>query len=426
MVFARHDTLDKTAATSAGMTDAGTVVYREGNDVLLLAPVTSEPSLKFASCMQQVLTGMSLDGEDHTITIRHYYSSQTATTVGTFTYACTDIEEFTAALDTWLRANEVGMKWHAEYMEDYTGTMQCTIVMDYYTQWYHGNGVVAGSDTGNVGVSVTYANGMTAFSTARTKGKMDFSFPAANRYSYLGRATANGRTPTSLVSVTDTTEAPILPECYLDSTNEAYAYTASLREKFGEGTEGYMKYIESRRVLLSSDIGQGQRLMAENMRKYTAMLGQKTHLNIDGEETVTFPFAHYCYTYAVGSNALTAAGQWEMMAVRDTYIMMSKVLYCTNTTWVNYGSDTDHAYSQWWGEWMTTDRSAADKLNVARYKMGTAAVNLAANRWSGGRTSATGAWFWYGGGGYLSYGYFFYHSFPVCAALHVDLNDLED
>jgi hypothetical protein len=393
-VFVKCDTID--IAGLSGYTKVGVVYNREGNEIDILA--LDAPSHKWEAAMIYKVNGIKLDGTANTFQIRvGYGSSQLYTDYTSFSWSGTDVADFASALSTHLEANHDGsgvIPRCRAYGDE------VWIQLENYTNWTNNVGV-----TGSNGVSVVQNamldNYLPYGSNAVTKGAFTFGFPAANKWSYLGRAYANGRTPTTQESIKSTVQEPVTPDAFTNSE-----YCSDLHETFGT----FDNYIESRTLLCPASRNVGA---ARNGHKWTQMLKDYVWTNRNGVTAPLFPAHKYCADYGKG-NGIFGAGNWHLMDVPEMYNLMRQCRYCTNTAWINTSNGN-----------LTNNRANADAVNRTLLAMGaSSSVNVAGYRWSSGRNSKSYGWMWVGSSGYLRYNYSFDNSFSVCPSLHLNLSKI--
>lgn len=161
---------------------------------------------------------------------------------------------------------------------------------------------------------------------------------------------------------------------------------AAIRAIYGEGEEGWRKFMESFKPVWPAFYGpMGEREKYGDGKTNTYKMAGKVFVGQDGAERAAYPAADFCAN--IGFNhQLLKKGCWFLPDAEQLSIIMRDINYPT-----------------------TNDRNA-DGLNSALYAMGFAPVSNGAGAWSSSRSFAYLAWIFYGLGGFaygigLSYAY---------------------
>lgn len=359
-------------AIPSGYIPVGVVIQRIGDDVLIHYYDCSS-SKKFASAWMWQITGMTLDGAEHSIVFCQRTSGNAVLTIGTFTYAATTLADFCSALDTWLRANPGGTaagagwnyNWHCEHMENYQGDMACMVIVDTMSSWQQAAGIVSSGAT----ATMNFANALPAIGDGTGFERMGGShgirvgFNAERLIEYY--SSNPGTTATLTSNVTPTT-----PNIIVSKTQfEEDAYCAPLRAAY----KSFSEYIKKCVMFRWPSLTYGMKTAYGKQKEWTYALASKTHAKLDGSVIDTFPAASFAGSISFDSPGLEA-GCWRMMGIEDTYEMVSKMK----------AGLSGH-----------TSFSGYDIVNKTLYAMkgdASAIVDVSVWRWLAVRLTNNGAW----------------------------------
>jgi len=350
-------------------------------------------TVQWASAWLYELTGMTLDGENHSISFRQPKDGGYVD-VGIFTYTSTTLESFCSDLDTWLRANQGGTaaggtwnyNWHCEYMENNAGVMSCIVICDGFTDYrqYATNGI---TNTTGISSLANMANSIPEYSSLlRDNGGSGYR--TGGNYSRLlewGETNTTIANPTSNIAVNNASD--IVSRTQFNENQ----YCGLLRDAYGT----YEKYIESLMIkyptvrgLVGYEHG--------NVRKWNDLLKNRTHKKLDGSVIPTFRPFNYAATLNINTKGMTS-GNWYVPGIEEQYWMMKDLTYGLSG--------------------ITT--SNCDKFNQSLSKLSGSLVSIAASRWVAVRSNHRSAWYFYNAGYFYGYNFYGGYRLSVVCALSI-------
>ena len=351
---------------------AGAVVGREGKKGVYTAYRNDVGAFAWASRYEWELTGYTLDGTDRTgvLSIREN-SSSSANTDFTVSYNASDTAGLVATLNTFFAETSAfsAHNWYAFIADDASVHLQCD-----YKFWQQ-----ASYNTGKSGFSLAAAflPEVPASSTLLAKkGKMNYPISnMARGIAYFSQDTSSTTyNPSSDVTIGQVWY-PICKPGYLGTSKYQSDHCAALRALYGEGEEGWLRFMKAIYVLDGVDaycMGERDGLARTNL------LASKTYTLADGSSNILCPAAYH----AKNDPTTSVFGDWHLGAIHANHQMIAPVEYGTSA-----------------------DRSA-DRLNKTLWAMGGDAVSNGTNLWSCSRRYAGYAWSFYGGGGFWCNGDF--------------------
>lgn len=322
------------------------------------------------------LTGFTLDGAEHTgtISIREASDSWAANHDYVITYSADNIETFIAQLNDVFRVKD------AFKAQDWVATADAE---------------------GNVVLNFKYLSVLQiTFNTA----KEGFSGSAATapdwifdanilRYngmrkgegviSNIDRALTyfrNDNSSTTYNPATDVTSinvsSPICLPGYLGTSQYQSDHCAYLRQVYGEGEEGWIKFMQSFLSVLPSEYGAMNRNKYSEMRN-THYLASLKYTGQDGIEKCASPAAEYATNISYDHDLLRK-GKWFMGDIQRIFSLVAPLKYPT-----------------------TNDRNA-DKTNAALYAIGASPLGNNVDVSSCSRYATQSSWVAYGTGGFAA------------------------
>lgn len=387
--FIKGETLNSSLLPS-NWTPVAAVVYNHGGKVLLhyyKGYNNGDNTEQWASAWLYELTGMTIDGNEHSIVFRQPKSSGYLT-VGTFTYTSTDIEAFCSDLDEWLRNNQGGTsaggtwdyKWHCEYMENYLGNMSCIVIVDNIVDYrqYGSNGIVDSGCTANANMS-----NMIPEITSYQRNNEGSGYRTGLNYERMLEYWQNNTTisnPTSNISIINSND--IVSKTQFENNQ----YCQLLRDEY----ETYEKYIESL-MLKYPTLKRGIGKELNNSAAWNKLLSNKTHKNINGVIVPTFKPFYWANTITFNSKGIEQ-GDWYVPSAYELYEIVKDIKY--GLTGVSLQN--------------------SDLFNRTLNKMGGTPVSCSQHRWSVVRSGYRNAWCFGSAGSFIG-NLSFYNSFRVSA-----------
>lgn len=349
--FIALDTFD--AATFDGRyTLVGVVALRQGNTVTVVHK--NNASKKWCEIFQWKVTGWLLDGEAHTTTIG-FYSSQQAPANPEFTYTASTMEEVAAQLNAWFDTyfTESNLRYHAVVCDEATLYVQ----NETYNSWYH-------YILNMSGLTVNYSVGTKLESNSNTYayngiGSVYKGINWARYYQVIHDATSSTFNPTTPITSLGT--YPISYACY---SGEIGAYARNI---YGEGEEGYKKYLQDYMIDFPAQRG----ILAPEFRnghKNTYTLYSDKYLAYDGTEKTMYPAFEYCAETEYQSDGL-GKGDWYLPSMYEVIKVWRTLTYGTGPS-----------------------RENSDPINRSLHAIGGDALSCASFFWSSCRYDVGYAW----------------------------------
>lgn len=395
VLYVKQESIESSADIPSDLYEIeGVVLKRRGDDVLVGA--LSQAGKKWCDRYSYALTGYTLDGTSRSgvLSVREASDSWAANHDYTITYGCTTVAELIERLNTYFAANAPfsTQDWVAE--DDGNGGITVHFA---YTDWRQ-----AGYNTGKSGFSLS-ANLMpdvVALANIRRRhGGTGGEGVLSSWYRALAyfRQDINSTTynPKTAVTSKKTTYPICLPGYLGTSAYSGGDQCALLRGIYGEGEEGWLRYMKSMLPVVPTDFGN---MGIRDGLERTRVLASKRYSSLTVSDKPLCPAADYAYTY--GTSCLPA-GHWHLGTVEDIYDMLDGIMYGT-----------------------VNDRRA-DAVNATLLKLGGSAISNGSNLWSCCRYNAYYAWYANGGGGFFISSYMFYGN-TVVPVSHLKLSDSED
>lgn len=357
-------------STPADWTWIGVVAHREGNRVYILHKATANE--KWADVYQWAITGDAMtDGVSHTATIMI-----SADEFAGFTWQTSNVDDFAAALNTFLEANHPTGQPYSCYV-DTDGTV--IVQQDNYTT-YKSVTITGLTCTAHVGTEIRMN------SNAYKINKVGGDGGIVN----WGRAMAYFRNDNSSTTYNPSSEAsltPIYPIClpgYLGESQYQSDHCSNLRAKYGQGEEGWLKFMEDMRIRYPAAKGILEPQFRDG-KANTYKLAGVTYLHTDGTRHQKYPAAGYCAACGYSGVKGLEPGDWFLPSADDMLKIWPKLTYSVPNS----------------------SAAAADRINRALQKMGGSQLSNGTGAWASSRCSTSSAWVFYGNLGSLGGNYFY-------------------
>lgn len=290
------------------------------------------------------LTGFTLDGAEHTgtISIREESDKWAANHDYVITYRADNVEAFIAQLNDVFRVKDAFKK------QDWVATADTdgNVTLNYKNQGWQ----QISYNTAKAGFSVSDVSAPDLILDSRilrANGMRLGEGSIAN----IGRAIAFFRKDMSSASYNPSTDVksikmayPICLPGYLGTSKYQSDHCAYLRQVYGEGEEGWLKFMKSFLPVLPSEYGSLNRNKKSEMR-YTYYLANIKYTGQDGVEKCASPAADYVANIAY-DHELLAKGKWYIGDIQRILILIAQIKYP-----------------------LSNDRNA-DKTNAALYAIG--------------------------------------------------------
>lgn len=336
----------------------GVVYYRKGKDVGVVYKTNA--SKKWSERYYHKITGYTLDGTARTgvISIRES-SSASANTDYTVSYNATTKEGLCEQLNAFFQANNTfkTQDWYAEIVD---GEVNVHYAYTFYQQ--------ASYNTGKSGFAFT-ANLLPDYPALANMRRKHGGNGGEGAVSNMTRALTYFRsdlTSTTYNPSSDVTDIkrtyPVCLPAYLGTSANQSDHCALLRATYGEGEDGWKKFMESCLPVYPTDWGN---MGMNNGKARTALLASKKYSSTIKTNEYLCPASAYAYNL---ETTTIEKGEFWLPTTREIAMILDGVQYST-----------------------TNDRNA-DVLNKALNKIGGSAISNGANWWSCLRFGASGAW----------------------------------
>lgn len=383
MLFVNHEALNSAIDTID--TDVyekiGVVIRRTGKDVLIAYYQNS--SKKWSDRYSFKLTGYTLDGTDRTgtLSIREASNSWASGVDYVVSYNASTVDDFIAQLNAFFQdtANPVfqTQDWVAIKESDNSVTLHFD-----FTAWQQA------SNAGKSGFALT-ANllpEITALANIRRKhggtggeGVIS-SYWRALAYFRSDNSSTTYNPASDVTSIK--TSYPVCLPAYLGTSQYQSDHCALLRQTYGEGEAGWLRYMQSCMPVNPTDFGN---MGITNGLELTRILASKTYTSPKKQTPAALcPAASYCYGI---STIAIPQGKWYLPTVRDVSDMLIDVKYNTPNA-------------------ATKD----DTINRTLSWLGGNAISNGSYFWSSCRCNAISAWLANGNFGFFYY-YTMYYSY---------------
>lgn len=364
----------------SGWITVGVVGNCYGDEILIIHKTNA--SKKWSDIYSFRLSGYTLDGTERTGVFTIYTAASTMSDV-TFTYNASTVAAFATQLRTFLAENTIeAEEWQVIVNSD--DTIDIIMLFTYSDQR---------SNTAKSGLTMT-ANLMSdVASLARIRRKNGY-IGGEGAISNWYRALAYFRADNSSTNYNPSSEAslrrnyPICLPGYLGTSQYQTDHCSVLRAKYGQGEEGWLKFMESCRPNFPSLVGNmGQR----DGKTLTYAIANHTYTDKNGTVKPVSPAADYVTNIGYNADQLRE-GSWYLPTVEELSVILHDIKYASDTTDKN-----------------------SDLINKGLYKLNGTSISNGSSIWSCCRGSAGSAWHASGSGGFFYYSYMYgsYLSVPV-------------
>jgi hypothetical protein len=321
------------------------------------------------------LSGYTLDGAEHTgvLSIRSASDNWAANQDYTITYKADNIVALVSQLNAYFKANEpfVAQDWVA--IADTNGDV--LLHFKYTTRQQ------AAYNTAKSGFSVVSATAPQWKSTSRMF-RMNGQRNGEGTITNMPRALAYFREDNSTTAynpATDVTTAklsyPICLPGYLGKSKYQSDHCAYLRGIYGEGEEGWFKFMRSFLPVLPSEYGIFDDSTYGTEKQNTYYLASLKYVGQDGVEKYVSPAARSAAERGFG-HELLKRGEWVIGKMSRIFSIVGQLRY------------------------PTTPDKFADKVNAALAAIGAPALGNNSSVWSCSRYGENGGWIARGSNGF--------------------------
>jgi len=356
--FIDLDSFDNSSLSNA-YERIGVVGYRRGKDVLIVNK-EHHTSKQLFSRAWWYLTGMTLDGAEHTGTlqIRAASNSWASNIAKVITYTATTNEEFVTALNTAFAADS-DMDTQDWYADIWDGKIRVHCAPLAWQQFAKNTASDGFTLTGSCPEIPAYdgmlrkhgGNGGWG-AVCNVERAMDCFRPDGTNY--------NPSTDLTNIKLAQ----PVRLPAFLGISQHQSDHCALLRQTFGEGEEGWKKHIESCMPVVPTDYGIMGIRSGYNLTKQMASI--KYTSRRQATPAPCCAAADYCWAQ---STVCLPQGKWYLGAPCEYQGFIEDVKYGTNPS------------------------RNSDRLNLALNKLGGTAIPNNVDIWSCSRHSSDRAWF---------------------------------
>lgn len=326
------------------------------------------------------LSGYTLDGAEHTgvLSIRSSLDNWAANQDYTITYKADNIVALVSQLNAYFKANEpfITQDWVA--IADTNGDV---LLHFKYTTWHQ-----ASYNTAKSGFSIVSATAPQWKSTSRMF-RMNGQRNGEGTITNMPRALAyfrEDKSSTTYNPATDVTTAklsyPICLPGYLGKSKYQSDHCAYLRGIYGEGEEGWLKFMQSFLPVLPSEYGIFDDSTYGTEKQNTYYLASLKYVGQDGEEKYVSPAARLAAERGFG-HELLKRGEWVIGKMSRIFIIVGQLRY------------------------PTIPDKFADKVNAALAAIGAPVLDNNSYVWSCSRCGENIGWVAYGLSGFAGYNY---------------------
>lgn len=334
--------------------------------------------------LQYVLTGYTLDGTDQSgvLSIR---DNKTATknTDYTIPYNATTKEGLVEQLNVFFANNEAfkNQGFYASIDDD-------KVIVHYHFTFDNQSEYIAGKN-GFTLTQNTMPDVIASLNFRRKNGAQSSSGVISNieRALVYFRNDNTFYNPTTAVT-TVKLQHPICLPAYLGTSSYSDGdKCAFLRSVYGEGEEGWKRFMKSFLPVYPTDYG----IINTTGKELTKVLASKRYNNLDKVNEPMCKAAYYCYSM---TSETIDEGEFWLPGVQELSIILDGIKY-------NTVSDIN-----------------ADIVNEALYKVGWASISNNLYYWSANRYSYNLGWFSSGSSGFFDWYTFFYIGSCLAVSLY--------
>ena len=379
------DSISSIADIDAGYELVGVVCgYINGEVLVVRNPVSHSDT--WCDILQYILTGYTLDGTDQSgvLSIRDSESAA-ANTDYTIPYNATTKEDLVAQLNNFFANNEVfkNQGFYASIDDDKV------IVYYQFTSSYQVNNI-AGKN-GFILTEDTMPEVKKTINFRRKNGENSGEGVVVN----MERALESFRNDKSLYQYNPTNVVtsvkinyPICLPAYLGTSSYRDGDKCEfLRSVYGEGEEGWKRFMKSFLPVYPTDYG----IINTTGKELTKVFASKRYNDLDKVDEPMCKAAYYCHSM---TSTTINEGEFWLPGVQELSIILDGIKYNT-----------------------VGDRNA-DIINKALYKVGWASIRNNSRYWSALLRDNKIIWFYVGEDGYFGFGYLYYKNECLAVSLY--------
>ena len=368
------DSISSIADIDNGYELVGVVCGYINGDVLVVRnPV--DYSDTWCDILQYILTGYTLDGTDQSgvLSIRDNPTA-TENTDYTIPYNATTKEGLVEQLNAFFANNEAfkTQGFYASIIDD-------NVIVQYHFTFINQSNYIAGKNgftlTQNTMPDVIASTNFRRKNGAQTGEGVISNMERALAY-FRNDSTEIVYNPTNVVTSVKLTYPICLPAYLGTSSYRDGDKCAFLRSVYGEGEEGWKRFMNSLLPVYPTDYG----VINTTGKELTKVLASKRYNDLDKVNEPMCKVAYYCHSM---TSATIDEGEFWLPGVQELSIILDGIKYGT-----------------------VSDRNA-DIVNKALYKVGWKSISNGSSYWSSCRGNYRYSWCYRGGIGYFFFDYFF-------------------
>lgn len=358
--------------------------YINGEVLVVRNPVSHSDT--WCDILQYILTGYTLDGTDQSgvLSIRDN-ASATANTDYTIPYNATTKEDLVSQLNNFFANNDAfkNQGFYASVADD-------KIIVHYHYTFSNQSGYIAGKNgftlTQNTMPDVIASTNFRRKNGAQIGEGIISNMERALVYFRNDYSTPNYN-PTNVVASVKI-NYPICLPAYLGTSSYRNGDKCELlRSVYGEGEEGWKRFMKSFLPVYPTDYG----IINTTGKELTKVLASKRYNDLDKVNEPMCKAPYYCYSI---TSATINEGEFWLPGVQELSIILDGIKYNT-----------------------VSDRNA-DVINKALYKVGWASISNNKHCWSACRYDYISSWFSSGNSGIFDWYQLFFRAECLAVSLY--------
>lgn len=278
---------------------------------------------------QWKLTGYTLDGTDRTGTLSILQASDnwTANHDYVISYNATDESVLVNQLNTYFKTNEPfkTQKWSAYLNED--NSINLIHNWDTYNQPLTNKGTNGFTLANNLLLDWVFTSDILRMNGQRGDGGVIANSTKALAHFRKDNSNAQYNPSTDVTSIKRSN--PICLPAYLGTSKYQSDHCAYLRSVYGEGEDGWLKFMQSLLPLRPTEYGIiGDKAKYGDARRNTYYLASQKYIDVDGNTQPTSPAADFAANIGF-DHELLKKGQWVMPDVDLLFDVIGGIKYPT-------------------------------------------------------------------------------------------------
>ena len=278
---------------------------------------------------QWKLTGYTLDGTDRTGTLSIVQASDNwaANHDYVISYNATDENALVNQLNTYFKVNEPfkTQKWSAYLNED--NSINLIHSWSAYNQPQYNKGKDGFTLADNLLLEWIFTTNVLRMNGQRSGGGVIYNLTRAVAYLRYDNPNAQYNPTTDVTSIKGS--GPICLPAYLGTSQYQSDHCAYLRSVYGEGEEGWLKFMESFLPVRPTEYGViGDKATYGDARRNTYYLASQKYVDVDGNTQPTSPAADFAANIGF-DHELLKKGQWVIPDIDLLFDVIGGIKYPT-------------------------------------------------------------------------------------------------